>query len=361
MGHLRFLLAVAVVRAHTAGFPDVKFISGQLAVQLFYVISGFLITVVLTAKYPPTWCGTRRFYASRWLRIWVPYLAVGTITILAMKIIPLLGGHALGGSSLFSLKALRNLEPSVAAAALFANVFIFGQDIGLWLAHEAGRGLYWTSKFMAEPMPFATFYVMDQSWTLGIELTFYVIAPFVVRRSWGVIAFILALSMAARLAATASGLGHDPWSYRFFPFELALFMTGCLAAKLYLALRGFKAPWMAVAGSVPILAVVAWPYLPIPLPSALLFLSVSLFLPFLFAWTARNPWDSFVGSLSYPLYLVHVPVILVIRSHPVPSEWFGTVFPIVLSLSLLAALAVVRWVENPVDRYRARRFGVSSA
>jgi peptidoglycan/LPS O-acetylase OafA/YrhL len=47
MGTLRTLLAISVVFAHSFGFV---FVGGRNAVQLFYMISGFLISFVIVEK-----------------------------------------------------------------------------------------------------------------------------------------------------------------------------------------------------------------------------------------------------------------------------------------------------------------------
>ena len=49
MGFLRTLLALSVVLDHLGGGTTDWLVGGRLAVQLFYVISGFLISYVLTA------------------------------------------------------------------------------------------------------------------------------------------------------------------------------------------------------------------------------------------------------------------------------------------------------------------------
>lgn len=57
MGLLRTILAISVVLAHSIGFVSIGFrsnvgllVGGQNAVQIFYMISGFLISYVLVEK-----------------------------------------------------------------------------------------------------------------------------------------------------------------------------------------------------------------------------------------------------------------------------------------------------------------------
>ncbi|MFC5354325.1 acyltransferase family protein [Azospirillum himalayense] len=69
MGVLRFLLALAVVFAHTAPPFGLRMTFGTNSVQAFYIVSGFLITLVLNKKYDQS----RAFYEARFFRIFPTY------------------------------------------------------------------------------------------------------------------------------------------------------------------------------------------------------------------------------------------------------------------------------------------------
>ena len=73
MGLLRFFLALIVFINHfaTAGKID-TFISGALAVRIFYLISGFYIQLVIL-KYDDHKHWKRNFYLSRSLRLFPTY------------------------------------------------------------------------------------------------------------------------------------------------------------------------------------------------------------------------------------------------------------------------------------------------
>ena len=72
MGTLRTLLAIAVVLVHSYGFVMV---GGRNAVQLFYMISGFLISYVLVER--KVYKDTISFYINRYLRLYPIYSPVG--------------------------------------------------------------------------------------------------------------------------------------------------------------------------------------------------------------------------------------------------------------------------------------------
>jgi peptidoglycan/LPS O-acetylase OafA/YrhL len=72
MGMLRFWLALAVAIGHTTsifGFSWQPPLLGGRAVQMFYVISGFLITLILSGKYSTDARGRWVFYTNRALKI----------------------------------------------------------------------------------------------------------------------------------------------------------------------------------------------------------------------------------------------------------------------------------------------------
>jgi len=62
MGTLRTLFAIAVVFAHSLGN---LLVGGRYAVQLFYMISGFLISYVLFER--KTYPNIKSFYINRYL------------------------------------------------------------------------------------------------------------------------------------------------------------------------------------------------------------------------------------------------------------------------------------------------------
>ncbi|MFZ6693376.1 hypothetical protein [Undibacterium sp. SXout20W] len=85
--------------------------------------------------------------------------------------------------------------------------------------------------------------LVPQAWTLGVELSFYLIAPFILREKRTML-MLLALSLCVRVYLLYIGLGeHDPWTYRFFPTELAFFLLGALShqyiSPLYIKFLAF--------------------------------------------------------------------------------------------------------------------------
>ncbi|WZB73776.1 acyltransferase family protein [Achromobacter insuavis] len=210
---LRTLLALSVVLDHLGGGTTDWLVGGRLAVQLFYVISGFLISYVLTAT--DHYRGAPgRFYANRALRLYPVYLAVAALTLLAY----------LGGGAAF----WRVYDGLPLAATLFlalSNLLILGQDWLMFFGIDQGA-LAFTGSFARSDVPLYQGLLVPQAWTLGVEMSFYLIAPYVLHSPRRLLV-LLAASLALRAVLITSGIGlSDPWTYRFFPTELALFLAG---------------------------------------------------------------------------------------------------------------------------------------
>src|ERR1700761_979235 len=72
MGLIRFLLACGVVLCHTSAIMGYTPLSGALAVQCFFIISGFYMAMVLAEKYNGKG-STYLFYTNRALKIYPIY------------------------------------------------------------------------------------------------------------------------------------------------------------------------------------------------------------------------------------------------------------------------------------------------
>jgi len=92
MGILRVLLALFVLIAHVNAPAWLKVASGAQAVQLFYINSGFYMTLVLSGKYRGAG-GRMRFWLSRFFRLWLAYAAVLVLTLLISVTLPRITGR----------------------------------------------------------------------------------------------------------------------------------------------------------------------------------------------------------------------------------------------------------------------------
>src|SRR5450759_1833879 len=82
MGIIRVLLALSVVAAHFGGIWNLRFVGGQVAVQSFYIISGFYMSLILNEKYVGKNKSYKLFITNRFLRLYPIYWTVLLLTII---------------------------------------------------------------------------------------------------------------------------------------------------------------------------------------------------------------------------------------------------------------------------------------
>lgn len=360
MGTVRMLFALAVALNHGGGVFGYSMMNGQIAVQAFYVISGFLITHILLTKYDATPRGNWLFYSNRALRIFVPYWTILGVTTLVAAIVYWWFRWAFGAFGAIQYYApLMTLETKAFLA--FTNLFIVGQDLSLWLKFDAGS-LRFALDALSKPPLVANFNVLTPAWTIALELMFYAIAPFLVRRSAVLIGVIVVASFILRYAAYGHGYYTAATAYRFFPFELGLFLAGTLSYRLYQLLR--PQITLAVSTIITLLTVsfvlnyhqiMLW-LAPMTFSPNWFFFAMVLTLPAMFDFARRLEWDRWTGELSYPIYLIHWPVQILVLQPGFPGlatgQW-GTAFS--LTLTVLLSVALVVLVAAPLDRWREAR------
>ena len=349
MGTLRTLLALSVVFNHSAWGAGYVFVGGPNAVQLFYMISGFVITHVLTTV--PRYAELRTFYASRALRLYPVYYAVAALALLWL---------AAAQRDFFGV--YREMPPSAAAFLTLVNGTLFGQDWVLFLGVRDGH-LAPFLDFRASPVQLWQGLIVPPAWTLGVELGFYLVAPFFVRRPRLAIG-VLVLSLAARAVAIAHGWGaQDPWTYRFLPFELALFLTGMVAYQHLLPAWKRVVPGAHLDAVARAATWAAWlacaAYFTVPVPEATkrlaVYAIVALLMPLAFLYQRRSRLDQWVGELSYPLYVGHYLVMWVCTAAFArygPQAGSARV-ALYVAAALAFAVALNHVIARPVERRRA--------
>ena len=83
MGAIRLLLALSVVAVHGGAIFGFSMVGGQIAVQSFYIISGFYMSLILNEKYIGVNNSYRLFLTNRLIRLYPIYWSVLLGTIIA--------------------------------------------------------------------------------------------------------------------------------------------------------------------------------------------------------------------------------------------------------------------------------------
>lgn len=353
VGTLRLILASAVVLVHAGSFFRFNITGGgQVPVELFYIISGFYMALVLNEKYVgPGAAGA--FYINRLLRLLPAYWVMAAIALVIYLYIYLFTG---GGFIAVVAEMIGKMEFWRVAWFFVANTTLIGID--------------WVGRIFPVEAP-NTAVLVAPAWTLGVELSFYAIAPFLLRRSVWTLTGVLVASLCLRFAYFIGlDLGADPWGYSFFPYEVALFMAGALSYRLYDRIRDGKGG--AAFGLSLVIVILFFQIIQkgitlsicncdivvVPLRAAL-YVYAAVAAAFLFRETKSKKFDTEIGELSYLVYLAHFPLIELynVTVHPGSSLVQAAIRSVViLIISLVVAVLVRRFVERPIDVARHRRF-----
>jgi len=323
---IRALAIIPVVLFHLAAClcPG-----GYAGVDVFFVISGYLITGGIlrdAAKGKFTVAG---FYHRRIRRILPAFLAVVLAVFLA-------------GTIIYYAVPLVRLADTVVAGTLFSsNVYFWMQG-----------GDYFAADVHTNPLL--------HLWTLSVEEQFYLVIPLLVATVWKVrprlVAPVLSLLAAVSLALAIHGLaaGNRLGVFYLLPYRGWELLAGSLLAMLPAATGGRRAGWMAACG----LALVLVPYAlyspatRFPGAAALPFVvgTVLLIRYGQSGWvTQLLSWRPMVatGKISYSLYLWHWPVIVYWKYMTYDQLYVWDYFGMVILAVVLASLSW-RWVEMPV-------------
>jgi len=354
MGSLRTIFALAVVFTHC--LPNyIVFVGGVNAVHLFYIISGFLISFILVETH--SYKSLSSFYSNRFLRLYPMYFVVVALTLLA--------NLAAGQKEFFHV--LEAVPIGVDILLLVSNCFLFGAD---WVtfATVKNHALVFPTSFCTREGDVLLFHgqIVTQTWTLGAELSFYLLAPFLLPRKYAMVC-VLAVAFAF-LMIGGPGV-RNPWTYHLFPVDIAFFLIGALSHQILLPFYrrtfGSKLSFVSNVGTM-ILISISLLYALIPLEQSLketiLFASFIAIIPCAFVFQDRHPWDNWIGNLSYPIYIGHM---LLVKSVNYSAKHIGMLSDsvstvVIIVLSVLFAIVLNELIGKPVEAVR-RRFRSSSA
>jgi peptidoglycan/LPS O-acetylase OafA/YrhL len=330
---LRAVAVLSVVIFHA--FPDEAWLPGGfVGVDVFFVISGYLISKILFSEIEQHRFSLASFYGRRIRRI-LPALAVCLAAVLAYGFVVLMPSELaqLGKQAFFGASFLSNFA--------------------LW--NESG---YFDTAATSKPLL--------HLWSLGIEEQFYILWPpllwiaFKLKAAMGrLIAVLLVASFAANIALSLTEMSSDfylPVS-RFWE----LLAGAALAWRPDVHLKAGLKHVISLAGIAAILVSARLFASDMRFPGWLALLPVAGSVAIILAGSnavvnrtiLSNRVAVSVGLISYPLYLWHWPLIAfayVIRGKPPTILMaFGIVFA-----SLLLAWATYCFIERPV-RFSSNR------
>ena len=351
MGLIRVILAYAVVLNHSRPVHGYFLIPSNAAVTLFFMISGFYMALVLTEKYTgPN--RIRGFYSNRILRLYPTYfvalaLMIGVETYLHLRTHGEYVGAWQGDHAA--------LPWSAKLALLIPNAVLVGSDLPFMLYYGRDSGWHFhvgqTTPQATDAVRMGKYLIVYPAWSIGLELWFYLLVPFLVlwRTRWLVILALVSLTMRLVMEWKA------PWSsYFFFPANLCFFVWGMLAYRIYLSERYKSIATQRRVTAIFVLmvaAIVFRQYIPFYRNHDWkLYLLFGAALPFLFHASKNWRFDSWIGNLSYPIYLIHACVLLLLGIGFGITSGLGAVV-----VSTLVALVLLVAVEEPLEKFRQNR------
>ena len=328
--------------------------SGSISVQAFYIISGFYMALILREKYEDSPNGAWLFYSNRALRL---YPLFWTFSLLALLLALYKSSPAL--IDVFGLPLTTELY------FLFTNVFILFQDTTQFLHVDPDHGFISPTLDYAQANASA-YLLVPQAWSIGVEIWFYMLAPVLTRWSTRALIIIIFITLIGRIAFFSFFSDHyyGAFNYRFFPFELSLFLMGSLAYRVYKAIS-----WSTLGKPRTYLIAILPILLPIfltisfrgsdPFSSEsvrwLYLIAVATCLPALFFSTKAMSLDRWIGELSYPIYLSQFVVITAVAFTPLQN-----LHPLFRSLTIVVFTILLSWlatiaIEQPIEKFRQAR------
>ena len=325
---LRALAAIIVTFFHARLVPG-----GFIGVDIFYVISGYLITGLILREIESTGrLNLSAFYQRRIKRLLPTSLFVlFTTALIGWFVLPAITRDALG----------RDLF----AAATYISNYLFA---------------WWQNDYQnlnATPSPFIHY------WSLAVEEQFYLVWPvfliFLARR--GKRAIVLGVSIVTVLSLTLSIYQTQSapiWA--FYSLPTRAWELGIGALLLFIPVDIFKSrllPWFGLS----VLLFVSFNYndstafpglnalLPV-IATALLIATISVWPP-IFNDLSNNRISQWLGKISYPLYLWHWPALVI------PSSALGRPLHVIERLACIASTIVLahltnKFIEEPIRHIR---------
>jgi peptidoglycan/LPS O-acetylase OafA/YrhL len=336
---LRAIAVIAVIGYHA--FPEM-IPGGFVGVDVFFVVSGFLISSLLFERLQTGDFSLLEFYVRRIRRI-IPALVIVIATTLAI------GWQLLYPDEFASLG-----NHALSAVAFFSN-FTLWKETGYF-------------DVAAETKP------LLHLWSLGVEEQFYIVWPIMLYLAWRlyvalpVIAFLTVASFCGALYL----IERDSAGAFYLPVTRAweLFAgAGLSYGYLFYSQRceAIRANLMALGGLVLIASAIFALDRTLPYPGVTALLPVVGTLLVIMAGSEAQINRSLLSSrflvglglISYPLYLWHWPLLVFAQIlYPEPTVWITIA---TIALSVVLAVATYLLIESPIRFGALRPFSMPVA
>lgn len=356
MGHIRTLLAIIVIISHTESFFGFNFLGGKIAVQAFYIISGFYMSLILNEKYIGANNSYKLFISNRLTRLYPIYWVTLFFIIISSIVLAIITKGNNFGLLKPYIDNYNLLSPISLCTFIFSNIFLVFQDVLLFFQVNLENGfLFFQPSFDKNSLNGFNFALIPQAWTVALEISFYLIAPFIVKRKASIIVviFIFFISVKYYLKQYL-GLNYTPWNFRFFPNELPLFLLGAFSYKMYrskLKVLFVRKNNIAVLLIITVFIII-FDKLSFGFRNEIFFILFFISIPFIFELSKKSKTDRYIGELSYPLYITHMFIINVVNKS---NFIFITKGITVIMLSIVISILLKHLISDKIEIYRQGR------
>jgi peptidoglycan/LPS O-acetylase OafA/YrhL len=328
---LRAFSIIAVIGFHVLHPPAPFFAHGNLGVDLFFAISGVLITsLLLRERDSAGQISLYNFYIRRSLRIFPLYYAVLTVYVVSTALV----------------------ERDTARSQLFFS------NLPAYLTYTSN----WFVRLST-----TTTTIFYFAWSLATEEQFYVCWPSIVRfsRNRIVPVAVMLLAMltgeAVRYAASEGWVDNRAIPIRILGSIASPICLGCIAAYVLHYRRSFRVlyriagrPWSVPLAVVSLVAAVRFslPILVIPLAMAFLVVASIIRARHCLSWLLDNRLVRHIGAISYGMYLMHMLTYNLVRKVVPASVGRWVIFLVVLVAVIAVASLSFRFFERKVQGLR---------
>jgi len=327
---LRAFAVVAVIINH---FNKDLLPSGYLGVDIFFVISGYVITASLAGRESKNFLDFLSGFYERRIKRLVPALVV-FVLITSVLI------------------CLFNPDPKIALTTGKRSLFGLSNNYLYWLSTD-----YFAQSTELNPF--------THTWSLGVEEQFYLLFPFLIWFSGfgrqaengarNLFFWVGALTIASLIGFIYLYQVNQPAAYFLMPSRFWEMAAGCLLFIGFQKRARIEHVLVQVPPLLVVAAMVGVMFLPVsaavPATIAIVILSAVLIACLKKGTTAYNLFTLekvvYVGLISYSLYLWHWSVLCISR-WTIGIHWWSV--PIQIGLMLLMAAGSYKWIETPSRR-----------
>ena len=336
---IRALAALAVVGFHAriVGFGD-----GEIGVDVFFVLSGFLITSILLVRSGPTTrLDYRDFYRRRALRLLPAYFAVVACCV-SVDLVEHIGGTLKGAAASLIYMANWLSVVSPQGLGLLIHTWSLSVEEQFYLIWPAVLAFILTRfQWSAKRAMNAVVALLLASWLLAVALAVIGASPWIAERATPTRAFdLLAGALLAIFVATPRRSGALTPVRSTSSVSVAAAVAGVLLISL-VAVSGITADVRSILG---------WPL--ISLLTCIVIYGCLRAAPLVTSLLASRPMSA-IGKRSYGVYLWHFPIFFVIDSRWGLHGWQPRV--VGLAATAVAVSLSYRFIEQPFLARKDRR------